>query len=144
MTDINFPILSILIFLPIMGGLSIYFINKITGTRGVQLYALLIGLIELVLSLYAYYVILNGDSGVEYNFVEGPYSWITSIQGIDYYLGMDGLSAPLVLISSILSVLVILGSWNLIKERNVLYYSLLLIFVGAIMGVFISINMILF
>ena len=144
MTDINFPILSILIFLPIVGGISIYFINKITGTRGVQLYALLIGLIELVLSLYAYYVILNGNSGAEYNFVEGPYSWITSIQGIDYYLGMDGLSAPLVLISSILSVLVILGSWNLIKERNVLYYSLLLIFVGAIMGVFTSLNMILF
>ena len=66
MTDISFPIISILIFLPIVGGISIYFINKITGTRGVQLYALLIGLIELVLSLYAYYVILNGDSGAEY------------------------------------------------------------------------------
>ena len=53
--------------------------------------------------------------GWGFNFTEGPISIIRHF-GIDYYVAMDGLSAPLVLITSILSLLVIIGSRDLISE----------------------------
>ncbi len=63
---------------------------------------------------------------------------------LDYFLGLDGLSAPLVTVSSLLSILVVIGSRRLIEQREAPYYALLLLFEGSIMGVFTSLNLILF
>jgi len=142
MIDVNFPIVSVLIALPILGALLIPLIFR-TSRKYIVLYASLISFVELLLSFYAYRLILVNGTGGSYNFIEGPISIIRHF-GIDYYVAMDGLSAPLVLITSILSLLVIIGSRDLISDRTVLYYSLLLLFQGAIMGVFTSLNMILF
>ena len=142
MMDVNFPLVSILIALPILGALLIPLIFR-TSQKYIVLYAFLISFVELLLSFYAYRLILVNGTGGSYNFTEGPISIIRHF-GIDYYVAMDGLSAPLVLITSILSLLVIIGSRDLISDRTVLYYSLLLLFQGAIMGVFTSLNMILF
>jgi NADH-quinone oxidoreductase subunit M len=64
--------------------------------------------------------------------------------GLDYLLGVDGLSTPLLLVSSLLTVFVILGSRKLIDHHEAEYYALLFLFEGSIMGVFSSLNLILF
>tara|TARA_B000000460_G_scaffold249147_1_gene228869 strand:+ start:864 stop:2351 length:1488 start_codon:yes stop_codon:yes gene_type:complete len=140
--ELSFPIISILIALPILGASLIPLIFK-TSQKYIVIYAAIISFIELLLSFYAYRLILVNGTGGSYNFIEGPISIIRHF-GIDYYVAMDGLSAPLVIITSMLSLLVIIGSRDLISDRKVLYYSLLLLFQGAIMGVFTSLNMILF
>jgi NADH-quinone oxidoreductase subunit M len=140
--ELSFPIISVLIALPILGASLIPLIFK-TSQKYIVIYAAIISFIELLLSFYAYRLILVNGTGGSYNFIEGPISIIRHF-GIDYYVAMDGLSAPLVIITSMLSLLVIIGSRDLISDRKVLYYSLLLLFQGAIMGVFTSLNMILF
>ena len=142
MIELSFPIISVLIALPILGASLMPLIFK-TSQKYIVIYAAIISFIELLLSFYAYRLILVNGTGGSYNFIEGPISIIRHF-GIDYYVAMDGLSAPLVIITSMLSLLVVIGSRDLISDRKVLYYSLLLLFQGAIMGVFTSLNMILF
>ncbi len=143
MVDLGFPIISIIIFLPIVGGLLAFLVAR-AGIQALKIYTLGIALAEILLATVAYGMILGNRAGGAYNFVEGPTPMIPALRGIDYFVGMDGLSAILVFISSLLTILVLLGSWDLIKERQMLYYALILIFEGSIMGVFSSLNMIVF
>ncbi len=143
LVDIGFPIISLIIFLPIVGGLLVALVAR-AGIKVLKIYTLGLALAEILLATVAYAMILANDAGGSYNFVEGPFPWIPAFPGIDYFVGFDGLSAILIFISSFLTVLVLIGSWDLIKERQMLYYSLILIFEGSIMGVFSSLNMIIF
>ncbi len=136
-------LVSIIIFLPIVAGLLTYPISK-ASKGGARLFALAIAIVELCLGLYTYSDILSRGTGAEYNFVDGPIAWIPGFKGIDYYVGIDGLSGPLVLISAMLTVLVIVGSKDLISGNQGVYYSLALLFEGFMMGAFTSLNMILF
>ncbi|HEY4672626.1 MAG TPA: NADH-quinone oxidoreductase subunit M [Nitrososphaerales archaeon] len=136
-------LISIIIFLPITAGLLTYPISK-ASKRGARLFALAVALIELCLGLYAYSDILSKGTGAQYNFVEGPVAWIPGFKGIDYYVGIDGLSGPLVLISALLTVLVIVSSKDLISKNQGAYYSLALLFEGFMMGAYTSLNMVLF
>ena len=58
MVDLGFPIISLLIGFPIIGGLLVYFVGK-AGTKAVKIYALAIALVEILLSLVAYGLILS-------------------------------------------------------------------------------------
>lgn len=142
MTDVNFPIVSVLIFLPIIAGLAIPILFR-TSQKYIIHYSIIIALIELLLTFYSYGLILANGSGGIYNFVEGPVSIIGNF-GIDYFVGVDGLSGPLILITSTLTLLVLFGSRDLIEDRKMIYYAMIFIFEGAIMGVFTQLNMILF
>ncbi|MDP6613371.1 MAG: NADH-quinone oxidoreductase subunit M, partial [Candidatus Hydrothermarchaeota archaeon] len=105
---------------------------------------LLVSIVVFGIAIYSYASILFSGAGAEMSFEEGPWQWIPTFQGIDYHLGLDGLSGPLVLISAFLTILVVLGSWDLIKIRQPLYYALILFFEGSVIGVFTSLNLILF
>ena len=108
LVDVSFPLISILIALPILAGLAIPLLFK-NSQKYIIHYSILIALIELFITFYSYGLILSNGSGGEYNFVEGPVTIIGNF-GIDYLVGMDGLSGPLVLITSILTLLVLFGS----------------------------------
>ncbi|MEM4311666.1 MAG: NADH-quinone oxidoreductase subunit M [Nitrososphaerales archaeon] len=136
-------LLSLMILTPILGALVTYFTGK-AGTKVVRALALAFSLFALALSILAYGSILTENKGAELNFVEGPYPWIETFKGLSYYIAMDGLSGPLVLITGILTVLVVLGSYDLITFREPLYYSLILFFEGVIFGVFTAQNLFLF
>ncbi|MBH58950.1 MAG: hypothetical protein CMO19_00835 [Thaumarchaeota archaeon] len=142
MVDASFPLISVLIAMPILAGLAIPLLFK-NSQKYIIHYAVIVALIELAITFYSYGLILTTGSGGEYNFVEGPVTILGNF-GIDYLVGMDGLSGPLVLITSILTLLVLFGSRDLIEDRKVLYYSMIFIFEGSIMGVFTQLNMILF
>lgn len=136
-------VVSALIFVPIVAAIPVYVIGRRSGLYANRL-SLAVSILILALSLYSYAEILRRSSGAVFNFVEGPIPWITALKGVDYYVGIDGLSAPLVVIAAFLTVLVIIGSGRLITERQGLYYALVVFFEGSIIGVFTSLNLIVF
>ena len=136
-------LLSIMIFLPIIVGFIIMATSH-GRDRYTKITPLVVALINLILAIFVYGTILTGGKGGSYNFVEGPTSLIPSFKGIDYYLGIDGLSGPLILLTTIITVLVVLGSWDQIKSSLAPYYGLILFFEGAIIGVFTSLNLVMF
>ncbi|MEM1994694.1 MAG: NADH-quinone oxidoreductase subunit M [Nitrososphaerales archaeon] len=136
------PILSLLIFIPIVGAVVVYLLGRFRE-RLCEVASLTLTVVVLALSLYLYSSIFTSNQGASFTFIEGPYHWLGGF-GVDYYLGVDGLSASLILISAFLSVLVVLGSWDLITEKKPIYYFLILLFEGSIIGVFCSLNLILF
>jgi NADH-quinone oxidoreductase subunit M len=75
-------------------------------------------------------------------FVE-RYLWMPTLN-IQYYLGVDGLNLPMVVLTTLLTFLAILGSWNPIKFRLKEYYALLLLLELGILGVFSSLDMLMF
>ncbi|WP_287586326.1 NADH-quinone oxidoreductase subunit M [Candidatus Borrarchaeum sp.] len=70
-------------------------------------------------------------------------TWIPSV-GINYSVGVDGISLPLVLATTLLTMLAALGSWSMISSRIAQYYGLLLILEMGLLGVFVSLNLIVF
>src|SRR3990172_8161160 len=138
-----YPILSLMIFIPIVSGAVAYIIGKYSE-RGVRLFSLIISLTVLAITVFSYAMIFIDDAGAKMNFIEGPWQWIPTFPGIEYHLGMDGLSGPLLLVTAFLTVLVVLGSWDLIRNRQPLYYTLVLLFEGFMIGVFTSLNLVLF
>jgi NADH-quinone oxidoreductase subunit M len=135
-------LLSTMIFTPIVLAPVVYLVGRRSGNAA-SLLALTASLIVFLLSLGVYGTLYTRPGG-GFAFVEGPYPWVPQVRTIDYYLGLDGLSAPLVLLSTFITVLVVLGSRDLIHEMQGAYYGLLLLFEGAIIGVFTSLNLILF
>jgi len=138
-----YPVLSAMIFTPIIGGVVAYVIGRYS-VRDVRVFSLIVSLLVFALAIYSYGVILVNGAGAEVSFREGPWPWIPTFRGVEYHLGVDGLSGPLILITAMLTVLVVLGSWDLIYERQPLYYALILFFEGSMIGVFTALNLLLF
>ena len=148
----NFPILSLITFLPVVGMILIMFMPKeyvkpikiltlvITGTQ-----VLLAGLLMANYN-YAAGGINNPES---FQFVEkfrwieiSGLSWIGKVK-IDYFLGMDGLSAPMVLLTAIVTFIATLASWNIPKSIKG-YFALFLLLDTGMMGVFVALDFFLF
>src|SRR6267143_2068950 len=134
-------ILSIIIFLPVLMAVPTYLFGKFNprlarivciGTTTASF-----GLTMLLLVFYRY-----GSSAPAFQFVE-TMPWAPSF-GLNYIVGLDGISLPLLIISTFLSLLASAGSWDLINSREPEYYALFLIFGTGIIGVFTSLNLILF
>ncbi len=130
-------LLSALIFLPIASALLVLVLGE-TQQRARQI-ALTAAIAELALALVAFVGYDTGSGG--YQFTE-RFDWISAFN-IQYLLAMDGLSAPMVLLNGILGLAAVLVSWN-VKDRPNQYYMWLLLLQGAVMGVFVSLDLVLF
>ena len=137
-------LLSTLVFLPLMGAPLVFMATRLSKRAGIYLSVALSVAVFLV-SVYVFWIVYSSPPpGGQFALME-KYSWLRfSFIGLDYLLGVDGLSTPLILVSSLLTVFVVLGSRKLIDHHEAEYYSLLFLFEGAIMGVFASLNLILF
>ncbi|HYA56439.1 MAG TPA: NADH-quinone oxidoreductase subunit M [Nitrososphaerales archaeon] len=137
-------VLSLLIALPLVAGPFVYLATRVNRNLGIYL-SLALSVVVLVIAGYVFWQVYSAPpAGGQYLFQE-KYSWISfSSFGLDYFLGTDGLSSPLIFVSALLTVLVIVGSRKLIDHHEAEYYSLIFLFEGAIMGVFTSLNLILF
>jgi NADH-quinone oxidoreductase subunit M len=135
----NFPLLSIVLFLPMLGGILLLFWKNASATR-IRNAALIISLVDFLLSLPLY--LWFNASSINPQFVE-QYSWITSI-GVEYYIGVDGLSLFLVLLTTFLTPLCVLISWNDIRAKIKQFFALLLMLETGILGVFVSFDLFLF
>jgi NADH-quinone oxidoreductase subunit M len=137
-------VLSLLIALPLVASPLAYGLVK--ANRRLGIYAsLAISAVVLLIAGYVFWQVYASPPPPGQYLLQEKYSWISFPNfGLDYFLGTDGLSSPLLFVSALLTVLVIFGSRKLIDHHEAEYYSLIFLFEGAIMGVFTSLNLILF
>lgn len=119
-------------FIPVLAALAILLLP---GAGRASKPIALVG--SLISSLLAIYVVIGFNLEEGLQFVE-KYAWIPSI-GVDYYVGIDGLNALLILLVAILSPIIVLASWK-IEEKTNTYFSLLLIQFTALYGAFTALN----
>ena len=138
-------LLSLLIWLPIFGGLALLLIGDDGNARSaragmMRLSALLITALTFVLSTALYAGFDNAESGMQ--FIERA-SWIAAVNAY-YYLGVDGISTPLILLTTFITPLVVLAGWDSIKSRPAQYFAAFLILEGLMIGVFAALDGLLF
>ena len=107
----SLPLLSLVIWTPILGGLWVLFAgSRVEGRdeRAVKRDALLISVATLLLSIPLYTHFDNAQAGMQ--FVEHAI-WIRAFN-ISYALGVDGIAMPLILLTSVLTVLTVLAGWE--------------------------------
>lgn len=131
-----FPYLSVILFLPVAGAVVIGLLIK--EARTVRITAALFTFAAFALSL-ALFVMFDRSSGLQ--FVE-EHLWIESL-GAKYYLGVDGLSLPMVILTTFLGFVSVFVSWK-INLRVKEYFVWLLLLETGILGVFCSLDLLLF
>ncbi len=137
-------VLSLLIALPLVASPVVYAVARANKRLGIYLSLALAGVV-LVVAGYIFWQVYAAPPPPGQYLLTERYGWISfNSFGLDYFLGADGLSSPLLFVSALLTVLVIVGSRKLIDHHEAEYYSLIFLFEGAIMGVFTSLNLILF
>src|SRR5262245_25540471 len=134
-------LLTILILLPVAGALISVLYSVVLGKR--EEHHKWIALGTTTLTFLVSLLLLRGVGwGSEFRFEENI-SWIGAI-GARYHLGVDGVSLWLVLLTTLLMPIAILSSWTAIHKRQLSYYVFLLILESAMIGVFVSLDLLLF
>ena len=138
-------LLSILVWLPIGGGAALLVIGDGDDARSSQAAlmrnaALVFTVLTFCLSVVLYAVFDNAATGMQ--FVERVL-WVESLN-VYYYLGVDGLSAPLILLTTFITPLVVIAGWDSIKLRPAQYFAAFLILEGLMIGVFSALDGLLF
>jgi NADH-quinone oxidoreductase subunit M len=133
----NWPLLSILIWLPIIGGALILALRNAQAARWA---ALLVAVVTLLLSL----PLLSGyDTGNDaLQFVE-QHAWIPAYD-IGYNLGVDGIAIALIVLTTLVTVLALVGAWTSIEKRVNQYVAAFLILEGVTVGIFAATDAMLF
>ncbi|HKN19267.1 MAG TPA: NADH-quinone oxidoreductase subunit M [Dissulfurispiraceae bacterium] len=135
----DYPVLSTVIFLPILGALLI-FLTKRSSETFIKWSALAVSIINFVLSIPLFTGFDKTTAAMQ--FVEKK-AWVPA-WGIHYSLGVDGISVLFVLLSTLLTILCVTVSWNSIKLKTKEFYAALLLIEGSMIGVFCSLDMFLF
>jgi NADH-quinone oxidoreductase subunit M len=135
----GFSILTTLIWLPMLAGMLILFIGRDRATLAKWL-SLLTTIVTFYISLSLW---IDFDTTVSTMQFEEKVAWIPQFN-IYYHLGVDGLSMPLVLLTTFTQILVIASAWDVIKERVEQYMGAFLIMGGVMVGVFAALDSILF
>ena len=134
-------LLTILILLPVAGALALMLYSFVSSRR--EEHYRWIALVTTVATFAVSLLLLRGVGwGPEFRFEENV-SWIGAI-GARYHLGVDGISLWLVLLTTLLMPIAILSSWTAIHKRQLTYYIFLLILEAAMIGVFVSLDLLLF
>lgn len=131
-------LLTITVFLPLLGGLVILLIPKSREEPMKQVALAASGLTFLV-SLWLLVPFEIGAAGMQ---LQERYLWIPGI-GINYHLGVDGLSLPLVILTTLLSLVSVVYSWR-IDLRLKEYLFLFLLLETGMVGVFLALDFFLF
>ena len=135
--QLNYPILSTLIFLPLAGAFVLFLIRD---EKAAKIWSLFISLVVFALSLPLYFYF--DPSTYKYQFAEHS-PWIPAFN-INYTLGIDGISLFLVLLSTMLIPICILASWKYIEKRVKEFLFCLLLMETACVGVFSALDFVLF
>ena len=139
MNTANFPWLTTIILLPIAASLLIPVIPDKDG-KTVRWYALIVGLIDFALIVYAFYTQYD-FANPDLQLVES-YPWVPQLD-LNWSVGADGLSMPLIILTGFITTLAILAAWPVtLKPR--LFYFLILAMYGGQIAVFAVQDMLLF
>ncbi|HXS26100.1 MAG TPA: NADH-quinone oxidoreductase subunit M [Steroidobacteraceae bacterium] len=134
-----YGLLSILIWLPIGAGIAVLLLGDRFIAAGRWL-ALIASVATLVLT---FPLLAKFDaSTAAFQFIERV-PWITTFHA-DYYLGVDGISLPLIVLTALMTVPVVIAAWSVIQSRPAQYYAAFLIMEGLMIGVFAALDSLLF
>ena len=131
-------LLTATVFLPLAGAAALLLLGD--NARRVRLFAAVVGVVDFALAalVFARY---DRDAG-GFQLADKLESWIPQLD-IQYHLAVDGLSAPLVLLTGLLGLAAIYSSWS-IDKRHREYFAWLLTLQAAVMGVFTAQDFVLF
>ena len=136
----NFPILSSLILLPTIGALFIFFVRSSSSQYQSSKYvALFITVANLILSIYLWFIF--DKSLIEFQFVEDK-EWITGF--INYKVGVDGISILFILLTTFITPICVITVNNTVKNRLKDFLIAILIMETFMIGVFCSLDLVVF
>jgi NADH-quinone oxidoreductase subunit M len=143
--DLTHNILSILVWLPLFGGMALLLVGDAGNSSSaraasMRVLALAVSLLTFLLSLFLYTEFNTATASMQ--FVE-RFAWIEAF-GIEYYLGVDGISSPLILLTTFMTPLVVIAGWDSIRIRPAQYFAAFLILEGLMIGVFAALDAFLF
>ncbi len=136
--DINQLMLTLVIFLPLLGSLLVLLFpkDKINWIKG---FTLAVMLLCLGIAIFLWTQFKSSVPGFQFEF---DFQWIPSL-GISYHIGIDGMSMLLVFLTALLGVVACLASFT-IKNRIKEYFSLYMLLISGIIGVFVALDLVLF
>ncbi|MGY1409675.1 MULTISPECIES: NADH-quinone oxidoreductase subunit M [unclassified Luteimonas] len=135
----NWPLLSLLIWLPILGGAAVFALGD-TRAAAARWLALAIALVVFALSLPLFTGFDYAATGLQ--FLERR-AWIPAYD-IQYHLGADGISIALIILTALTTALVLVGAWTSIDRRVSQYFGSMLVLEGLMIGVFSAVDALLF
>ncbi|MCX6549821.1 MAG: NADH-quinone oxidoreductase subunit M, partial [Acidobacteria bacterium] len=139
MSYANSHLLSIILFTPLAGAVLLLFVNK-RQENLIRWIANVVACIGFLVSVPLWFGYDPGSA--QFQFIERM-PWIPSV-GAEYFLGVDGFSVLLILLTTLMGVIAILSSWTAITERVKEYYIFLLVLQGGMIGAFVSLDFLLF
>ncbi|MCP4042050.1 MAG: NADH-quinone oxidoreductase subunit M, partial [Gammaproteobacteria bacterium] len=134
------PLLSLVTWVPILGGLWVLFAAGEKNAPTARAVALVVSIVTFLLSVPLYTQFDLSSSGMQ--FVE-KVSWIEAFN-INYHLGVDGIAMPLILLTTFITVLVIIAGWESIQYKVAQYMAAFLLLEGFMNGVFAAMDAMLF
>lgn len=140
MTLLDHHLLSVLIWFPVVGGILVLVAGNDRRNNSARWTALGFSVATFVLSMPLWSRFDRTSADMQ--FVE-RLPWIGRFQ-IEYLLGVDGISVPLILLTTVLTVVVVMAGWQVIRDRVAQYFAAFLIMEGLMIGVFCALDGILF
>jgi NADH-quinone oxidoreductase subunit M len=134
------PLLSLAIWVPIVGGLLTLASGSDKNARAARLIALVFSLAGLFVTIPLWTGFDTTTASMQ--FVERA-PWIQRFS-IEYYLGVDGISMPFILLNSFITVIVVIAGWEVIEKKVAQYMAAFLIMSGLLNGIFSALDGILF
>ncbi|MGR3310770.1 MAG: NADH-quinone oxidoreductase subunit M, partial [Candidatus Brocadiales bacterium] len=130
---LDYPILTVTVFLPVIGALIVLFMRKASTIRWITL------IVTNATFIAALPLLSNFDkSTYKMQFVE-QHSWIPS-WGINYFIGIDGISIMFIFLTALLSILCVLVSWKAIGTKVKEFHIAILMMEAGMLGVFVSLD----
>lgn len=136
----HWPLLSLFIWLPVIGGIVVLFTGGDKNAARARYIALFFALINVALCIPLY---LHFDFNTYTMQFQENVAWIPAY-GIRYALGVDGISVPLIMLTVFTTLLVVLASWETVHKKVAQYLATFLIMQGMVIGVFASLDSMLF
>ena len=132
----QFPIISIIVFTPLIAAVIMLLMNK-DSKNEIRVLALSAAVFDLVLSGWLYLQVYANPT-TAYQFIE-KVAWLPML-GISYHVGVDGISAPMVLLTGIVMFTGVLISWG-VDDRPREFFAFLFLLAGGVFGVFVSLDL---
>jgi NADH-quinone oxidoreductase subunit M len=136
---ISSHLLSLAIWVPILGALPVFLLGS-ERRDFVRWLAAAVAFIGFLVTLPLYLHFDAAQAGMQ--FVEQG-AWIPRFN-VEYFLGVDGISMPFVILNSFITVLVVLAGWDVIQEKQAQYMGAFLIMSGLMNGIFSALDGVLF
>jgi len=135
----DFPILSVVTFIPLVGALLLLFVDR-DNKQLINTITFITAVLDFIASIPLYFLFQEGTAQMQ--FVE-RFDWIKSF-GVEYYMGIDGISLFMVLLTTTTCMLTYLSTWKAIEKHVKEFCISLLILQTAMVGVFCAVDFVLF